>query len=287
MRRGDPRRSGGQYLCRCQTRHREHSHQENPSTPWPNVAHTARHGHRHSSRATHAAHACSRGHRPSRWRPGREAGSAHVAFNTWTTPRPAGALPPDGCANNSTPTGWMAALAVGVQGLVQRLCGAGWGAARKPATCPACGACVFNAASPACATCGVNPPCVPCPKVSQDPGFTDDERIRPIGFGHGGQTGALPIRDRMQPVGLMCADWHRGYRAGATTPANKSLNWRNGRWARCWPRWRPASASGGVQTRAIRLGSPQALMMRAGAMPRQPGALACLTGGGLRSRNWW
>lgn len=66
----------------------------------------------------------------------------------------------------------------------------------------------FNAASPCLRAVWRQPTLCALPEVGQDSGFTDDERVTLLALGTAAKL-ALPIRDGMQPIGLMCADWHR------------------------------------------------------------------------------
>ncbi len=140
----------------------------------------------------------------------------------------------------------------------------------------------FNAASPCLRNVWREPALCALPEVSQDPGFTDDERITLLALGTAAKL-ALPIRDGMQPVGLMCADWHREVPRWRDDPcqqiaelAQRALGPVLAAVAAC------QRTSGGVQAdRAIRWESPQ-LLMRAGAMHPPAGALACLTAAELK-----
>ncbi len=66
----------------------------------------------------------------------------------------------------------------------------------------------FNAASPCLRKVWSAPALCALPAVSQDPGFTEDERLTLLALGTSAKL-ALPLRDGAQAVGLMCADWHR------------------------------------------------------------------------------
>lgn len=65
----------------------------------------------------------------------------------------------------------------------------------------------FNGASPCLRQVWQEPGVCALPDVSQDLSFTDDERLTLLALGTAAKL-ALPIRDGVTPVGLMCADWH-------------------------------------------------------------------------------
>ncbi|MGQ0711560.1 MAG: LuxR C-terminal-related transcriptional regulator [Rhodoferax sp.] len=66
----------------------------------------------------------------------------------------------------------------------------------------------FNAASPCLRKVWSAPALSVLPQVGQDQGFTEDERVTLLALGTAAKL-ALPLRDGANPVGLVCADWHR------------------------------------------------------------------------------
>ncbi len=142
----------------------------------------------------------------------------------------------------------------------------------------------FNAASPCLRAVWREPALCALPEVGQDSGFTDDERVTLLALGTAAKL-ALPIRDGMQPIGLMCADWHRAVPRWRDDPcqqiaalAQQALGPVLAAAAAC-----QRASGGGQADRAISWEPPQ-LLLRAGAMnhPQEAGPLACLTAAELK-----
>ena len=252
-----------------------------PARPEPNVAHTAR----MSADILHVQRTLRtrlfEGPQAIRWRPGREL-VAHMLLYLDDAP-----------ACWRIVTEWVREQLdadrvdggfggfVGVQGLVQDYVVLAE-VQRASLHLPSVQGLRFNAASPCLRNVWREPTLCALPEVGQDPGFTDDERLTLLALGTSAKL-ALPIRDGMQPVGLMCADWHREVPRWRDDPcqqiaelAQRALGPVLAAVAAC------QRASGGVQAdRAIHGESPQLLLRAAGGHPAA-GPLACLTAAELK-----
>ena len=142
----------------------------------------------------------------------------------------------------------------------------------------------FNAASPCLRAVWREPALCALPEVGQDPGFTDDERVTLLALGTAAKL-ALPIRDGLQPVGLMCADWHREVPHWRDDPCQQVAALAQHAFGPIFAAVAACQRAAGrlPADRAITWDSPQ-LLLHAGKPHPAPagGPLACLTAAELK-----
>lgn len=142
----------------------------------------------------------------------------------------------------------------------------------------------FNAASPCIRKVWGAPGICALPEVSQDRGFTEDERVTLLALGTAAKL-ALPIRDGILPVGLMCADWHhevpRWNDEVCRRVAELTLQALGPVLGAAAAHHREAGMPSG---RAVVPWEPPQLLLRAPAMQAAPaaGVLSCLTAAELK-----